>query len=308
MSVDAIGFGIGAVGITIRSTLNFQSVVHINGQQESLDEIFTVDSESSLRKVSSTSYELVTSTTTVSISVLASTIIADISVTRPECCQYSVLGLCGPCSSSCSGGTPPSSQPGVVIIHPNCSREEIEDGIEGGLLTDPVDVIFFPNDPGFRAPSGGYALYFRGAAAFVNRITLSVTRYTTVAFYIKTCDQGCGGTVISYSHQYTFYVSTTPGFYCIHYHDFIFKTDIVVIGEVWQQVCLVFDRTTLLLDLYVIDTDGTLIRRSCTLPADIFPGDGNLGFGVWVPPLLGSGVIPDEPFTGAIDDIRVWDR
>ncbi|PIK61113.1 hypothetical protein BSL78_01938 [Apostichopus japonicus] len=124
MSVDAIGFGIGAVGITIRSTLNFQSVVHINGQQESLDEIFTIDSESSLRKVSSTSYEL-------------------------------------------------------------------------------------------------------------NDAPLRLVRY-----------------------QYRRY----------------------------------------------------LIRRSCRLPADIFPGDGNLGFGVWVPPLLGSGVIPDGPFTGAIDDIRVWDR
>lgn len=301
---DSVGFDLEDVGVAIRHTLDYKSMVHINGNPEYLDEGYQVNPKTILQKSSTTQYRLKSSSTNVSVTVTSSSMNVDVSVLKSECCENVEFGLCGTCATSCPGISQISAKRGSSVG----SFANVHDESESSLLTDKSDIIFFENDPGYEAPSGGYALQFIDATVAVNDITLSPTRYTTVALYVKTCDQGCGGTLLSYSHQFTFYVSTASGFFSLHFNDQMYETDLTVTSESWQQVVLVFDQTTLLLDFYVIYPADNMKRRPWQLSGDIFPEGGSLGLGVWLPPSIGSGAVPVGSFSGTLDNIRVWER
>lgn len=303
INYDAVAFALEGVGVTIRHNLNYQSLVHINGQREPLDEMYQLENVLTLERSSLTEYQFVSLNTNISVTVMASTINVDVSISKSECCNIE-LGLCGTCSTFCSEITQVSSKTGsnygsILGVH---------DATKDSQLSDPSEVIFYGSDPGYNSPSGGYGLHFIDATAVADQVALSATQFTTIAFYVKTCGQGCGGTVLSYSCQFTFSLSTVTGYFSLHFNDVTFETDLVVTPDAWQQLCLVFDRTTLLLDVYVIDPESRLIRRTWQATGDIFPENGSLGFGVWLPPPLGSGSVPAGSFIGTLDNVRVWER
>ena len=267
----------------------------------------TEDDTLTLTRTSSKAYEIRTEGLGmfVHINIMATHIIVDIQVPSAKCCDYAVLGLCGPCQE-CFGSMP---QPGAVVPDPTDGRDDIIGKIKQVRIDVDKDVIFRGDETSY--PAGlyaGYCLAFKESAVIIENLRLSFTQYTCVEFFIKTCAEGCGGTIFSYAASKTFFLSTIHGYITIHYGNFNITTDLYLGIEVWNFISLIWDSNSLTLNVYIFDVAGLPTRRTYLLPDDIFPSDGSLCIGAWQPGFDGTGFEPVGTFVGVIDELRLWDR
>ena len=89
----------------------------------------------------------------------------------------------------------------------------------------------------------------------------------------------------------------------------IWRTNFRLEDKAWNQISLVFDKTTYEMDLYYFDSNGMAGRYYLQLSEDVLPNDGFLGVGRWQPsPHVNDMQHGAEIFKGCIDQLRFWNR
>ena len=89
----------------------------------------------------------------------------------------------------------------------------------------------------------------------------------------------------------------------------IWRTNFRLEDKAWNQISLVFDKTTYEMDLYYFDSNGMAGRYYLQLSENVLPNDGFLGVGRWQPsPHVNDMQHGAEIFKGCIDQLRFWNR
>ena len=95
----------------------------------------------------------------------------------------------------------------------------------------------------------------------------------------------------------------------ITYGGSIWRTNFHLEDKQWNQISLVFDKTTLEMNLYFFNSSGHASRWYEQMSVDMLPNDGFLGVGRWQPSVDPADVLlGTETFKGCIDQLRFWNR
>ena len=158
----------------------------------------------------------------------------------------------------------------------------------------------------YREANAGYALYFDHTTVVTDVIhkAFSFTDIT-VKIMFKTVRYGV---IISYTMRKTFFVTNTGGKFTIFYGENVYHTNIVAERNKWNQVSLVFRKSTTVLQFYYFSSGGQLHRLDINVGFDIFTPGGTIALAGWMPSLDGSGIQPTDFFAGFIDEVRIWTR
>ncbi len=316
--LDGLGIIFPPYNITIEHSGAYKTMFHVNNEIRSLDNPLqlrsnTRDNEENVltvRKSSSRVYELSDEVLGLymHVTIMSNHLIVDVGISQSTCESYTSPGLCGPCSQTSINDIYRRSTSDVIILDPNDTAEDIAKKVEQGR--ECVDNLFEIDGPCEAVTTyAGTALALRNSAAVVESPAGFSNDYTTLELLVKSCNTSeCGGTILSYSSSKSFFVSTASGTISLHYDNTNLTTGIRLEDNAWTHLSLVWDRESSHLDLYVFNSTGYPQRRSYVLPGDIFPAGGTLALGKWQPSGDGSGFVPQDVFTGEIDELRIWDR
>ena len=158
----------------------------------------------------------------------------------------------------------------------------------------------------YRDANAGYALYFDHSTV-VSGFIYKAFSYTDISVKImfKTIRYGV---IISYTAIKTFFVTNKGGMFTFYYGDNIYQTNIAAELNEWNQISLVFRKTTTVLHFYYFSSGGQLHRLDINIGFDIFAPGGIIALAGWMPSLDGTGIQPDDFFAGFIDEVRIWTR
>ena len=158
----------------------------------------------------------------------------------------------------------------------------------------------------YRDANAGYALYFDHTTV-VSGVIYKAFSFTdiTVKVMFRTVRYGV---IISYTTSKTFFVTNTGGKFTIYYGDNVYHTNIASELNKWNQISLVFRKSTLVLHFYYFSSGGQLQRLDINIGFDIFAPGGIIALASWIPSLDGSGIQPVDFFAGFIDEVRIWTR
>ena len=158
---------------------------------------------------------------------------------------------------------------------------------------------------------GGYSLFFSLTAIFSDVISnLFVGNVVTFEMMVKiNCDATiCGGPILSYTAEQSFYISTYSSLRVIIGAQ-TFDTGFRVEVKRWNQVTVTLWIWRLEMSVCLTFSKGTLLCKVFNVATNPFIHGGTLAIGTWQPSPDGvPGVIPTTTFTGEIDEFRTWDR
>ena len=158
----------------------------------------------------------------------------------------------------------------------------------------------------YRDANARYALYFDHTTV-VSGVIYKAFSFTdiTVKIMFKTVRYGV---IISYTTSKTFFVTNKGGKFTIFYGDNVYHTNIAAELNEWNQISLVFQKSTTVLHFYYFSSGGQLHRLDINIGFDIFTPGGIIALAGWMPSLDGSGIQPVDFFAGFIDEVRIWTR
>lgn len=154
----------------------------------------------------------------------------------------------------------------------------------------------------------GYALYFNHTAVISSLPIDEVFRHNeiTIDFMVKISQHGV---IMSYCKQRTFFITSFGGKFAVVWGNDTFRTNIKAEIHVWNQIVLVYVKSTHILHFYCFSSNGLVQRIDFELKrGDIFKPGGYLAVGGWLPSLDGTGPQKTISFTGYIDQLRIWNR
>lgn len=155
---------------------------------------------------------------------------------------------------------------------------------------------------------GGYALYFNNTGAQTGDIFSFSASDITIEFMVRAESQN--GTLISYTTTKMFAVVLESGKIKLRYEDVILDTLAVIQIHKWNQIALVWSKSTRILQFYHIDDAGRAHSRNfpITSSVNVFQPGGILALGYCLPPPAGLGIPLKEGFIGQIDELRIWNQ
>ena len=158
----------------------------------------------------------------------------------------------------------------------------------------------------YRDANAGYALYFEHTTVVSGVIHKAfVSTDITIKIMFKTVRYGV---ILSYTTSKTFFVTNEGGKFTIYYGDNVYPTNIAAELNEWNQLSLVFRKSTTVLQFYYFASSGQLHRLDINIGVDVFVPGGIIALAGWMPSLDGSGIQPVEFFSGFIDELRIWTR
>ncbi|XP_063955651.1 uncharacterized protein LOC135154217 [Lytechinus pictus] len=150
----------------------------------------------------------------------------------------------------------------------------------------------------------GFSIKLNNSLVYVDSVAAFVSNAITISINVKFCGPACGGVIFAYAGASTFLVSVET-FVTLHVDDILYSTDLQPAIGNWTQVSLLYDRSNLVLQVYLHDFSGYAAWRSIHLDTDVFEPLGSLALGNWFP---GSSYPNLGIFHGDIDEFTVWDR
>lgn len=158
----------------------------------------------------------------------------------------------------------------------------------------------------YRDANAGYALYFEHTTVVSGVIYKAfLSTDITIKILFKTVRYGV---ILSYTTSKTFFVTNKGGKFTLYYGDNVYHTNIAAELNKWNQISLVFRKSTTVLQFYYFSSGGLLHRLDINVGLDIFVPGGIIALAGWMPSLDGSGIQPAEFFSGFIDEVRIWTR
>ena len=158
----------------------------------------------------------------------------------------------------------------------------------------------------YREANAGYALYFDHTTVVSGVIYKAfVSTDITIKIMFKTVRYGV---IVSYTRTKTLFVTNSGGAFVVYFGDNVYPTNIAAELNEWNQISLVFRKSSGVLQFYYFSSGGQLHRLDINIGSDIFVPGGIIAFAGWMPSLDGSGIQPTETFAGFIDEVRIWTR
>ena len=158
----------------------------------------------------------------------------------------------------------------------------------------------------YRDANAGYALYFDHTTVVSGVIYKAfLSTDITIKIMFKTVRYGV---LFSYTTSKTFFVTNKGGKFTMYYGDNEYHTNIAAEQNKWNQISLVFRKSTTSLQFYYFSSGGQLHRLDIYIGLDIFAPGGIIALAGWMPSLDGSGIQPDDFFVGFLDEVRIWTR
>ena len=134
------------------------------------------------------------------------------------------------------------------------------------------------------------------------------TTDVTVEFFVRS--EGNDGVILSYSTMSSFNVYL-EGTIKISIAGEKFDTGLSIEHNEWSQITIVWKRSLMYLEVYLINSAGDILQKSKQFGSQVstfIPG-GYLALGRWQPPGDGSERQPTTKiFIGSIDEVRIWKR
>lgn len=158
----------------------------------------------------------------------------------------------------------------------------------------------------YRDATAGYALYFDHTTVVSRKIyNAFLSSDITIKIMFKTIRYGV---IFSYTMRKTFFITSKGGQFIVYNGDSKYPTNIAAELNQWNQISLVFRKSTGVLQFYYFSSGGQLHRLDIKVGLDIFVPGGIIALAGWMPSLDGSGIQPLEVFAGFIDEVRIWTR
>ena len=156
----------------------------------------------------------------------------------------------------------------------------------------------------YRQANAGYTLFFNRTAVISAVINSPfISNDITIELMFKTVQFGV---IMSYTKLQTFFLTNAGGMFTIYVGDLVFKTNITAELNAWNQINLVFKKSSTVLHFYYFRSSGLLQRVDVRIGLDLFVPGGTLAFAGWQPSLDGTGPQPIHLFVGFIDEVRIW--
>ena len=160
----------------------------------------------------------------------------------------------------------------------------------------------------FPVLGAGYHLYFRDSIIISEPLQSLPSERFTLEVWVKV--EQYGGILLSYcTTDSVFAIMNLETGLGVYFRNQVQGLNLHIELNHWIQISLVWHRATTILEVYVFDTFGIPQVQAIQLTNAAFQSGGILVIGQWysvtpVPlPLL-----PNEPFIGSIDEIRIWNR
>ena len=152
-----------------------------------------------------------------------------------------------------------------------------------------------------------YCLYFQQSTLYSENVNIFTADEVTIDFLIKSCDSSvCGGPIVSYAVNETFFVSNYKTVK-IHIGVDVYDTRISTEIDSWNQIFVTISKRKWKLDIFIVYSNKLIYYRPFLLRHYPFLNNGILAVGSWLPSLGGPQQTPPfRSFTGHVDEIRVW--
>ena len=158
----------------------------------------------------------------------------------------------------------------------------------------------------YRDANSGYALYFNHTTVVSSAIYKAFSfSDITIKIMFKTLHYGV---IVSYTKIQTFFVTNEGGSFIVYFGNKIYHTNIIAELNEWNQISLVFRKSTGVLQFYYFASGGVLYRFDVDIGSDVFVPGGIIALAGWIPSTDGTGSQPTEFFTGFVDEVRIWTR
>ena len=173
-------------------------------------------------------------------------------------------------------------------------------------------IIVYPDSKTRSQTIGSYYLHFDNSLVYTKHLTLFVGSASDVTFelFLK-CDDviSDGGVVFSYSHHTTFalVVQETINIYI---GDTKYITNLVIQNQKWNKIVIVYQDSAGKLNIYHFDGTGNIKRYEIKVQQNLglFRVAGYFAVGIWQPSWDQPNQVSLPGFTGAVDDLRIWNK
>lgn len=205
-----------------------------------------------------------------------------------------------------------TSRSGEKVTAQNVSQSYLHKFYGKSWLVSTQDSLFLYDINSYHEQrdlmGGGYALYFNNTGAHAGEIFSFSSSDITIEFMVRAESQN--GTIISYTSTKMFAVVLESGKIKLRYEDTILDTlAIIEIGK-WNQIALVWSKSTRILRFYHRKEAGLPHSRNfpITSTVNVFQPGGILALGYCQPAPAGLRIPLLEGFIGQIDELRIWNQ
>ena len=205
-----------------------------------------------------------------------------------------------------------TSRDGNIVTSRNVSQSYIHEFFGRSWLVRKNDSLFMYEISKQREKrqlyGGGYALYFNNSGAHSGEIYSFSSSDITIEFMVL--GDSHNGTLISYTSTHMFAVVVSSGVLKLQYDDTVLNTFALLQMKKWNQIALVWSKSTRILQFYHMDDTGRVRSRNFPISnsVNVFEPGGVLAIGYSRPPPSGLQSPPKEQFIGQIDELRVWNQ
>lgn len=167
------------------------------------------------------------------------------------------------------------------------------------------DVLKYAREPHVNTKAGS-CLFMNDTSLITPPLVKVFTgTFVSVQFYIKSKDpHQHGGIVISFALNLTFAVNINSTIKIV-YGPSTYDTGLILETLKWNQLSLVYWKTTGLLQIYLIYSNGSLSLRTIPIGLGVFPSGCTLGVGIFQVTTVKSSI---PGFVGSIDELVIWNR
>ena len=224
-------------------------------------------------------------------------------------CQ-TTQGLWGNCNLNAFDDL--SSRNGDVVTAQNVTQSYLHEFYGRSWLVNANHSLFVYDINSYQEQrelfGGGYALYLNNTGAQTGDIFSFSSSDITIEFMVRAESQN--GTLISYTSTKMFAVVLESGKIKLRYEDTILDTLAVIEIHKWNQIALVWSKSTRILQFYHLDDAGIAHSRNfpITSSVNVFQPGGILAIGYCQPAPGGLRIPLKEGFIGQIDELRIWNQ
>ncbi|KAL8620494.1 hypothetical protein ACOMHN_056886 [Nucella lapillus] len=234
-------------------------------------------------------------------------------VSPQVCCAAGVGGLCGQCSQcptsseplpcGLSEGDPPFTAPPAMAV----GAQDDTDSIQGKVDTMKVPANVTTGERTLSDGSGaGKMIQFNDSSAITEPLK-HIDYLRSIEFLFRMCSSSqtvCGGVIFSYATANESLTVRVDSTLFVDRYD----TGLVVTNDTWYLLTLTYDVETKLLTVYLVRGAGAVERREVGVTGPVPRGGGRLSLGKWIPNEVSDRDQPKKGFTGAIDELRIWNK
>ena len=224
-------------------------------------------------------------------------------------CQ-ATQGLWGNCNYNAFDDL--SSRKGDVITRQNVTQSYLHELYGRTWQVVEKDSLFIYNFNAYQEHrqlfGGGYALFLNNTGAHTGAIFSFSSPDITIEFMVRAESEN--GTLISYTTTRMFAVVLESGKIKIRYEDTILDTLAVIQLHKWNQIAVVWSKSTLILQFYHLNDAGIAHSRNFPITSreNVFEPGGILALGYCQPAPAGLRIPLKEGFIGQIDELRIWNQ